>query len=86
MDYATRHNEYVPNLLGEIESAVLISVFVTASYPIYVVLLFRLRFDDFDSFARLVAWVVMVLPSFLFAGLLLARILVVGHEILPFLS
>jgi hypothetical protein len=38
--------------------------------------------DDLGFFSGLVAWIVMVFSFRLFAGLLLVRILVVGHVIL----
>ena len=59
--------------------ALLISLLVTALYAVSAILLCRLAFDDFDSFARLVAGVVMILPRLFFSRLLLLRIPLVGH-------
>jgi hypothetical protein len=59
--------------------ALLISLLVTALYAVGTILLCRLGFDDFDSFARLVAGVVMILSRLFFARLLLLRIPLVGH-------
>jgi hypothetical protein len=63
-------------------SALSTLLLVPALYPVDIVLLFGLGLDDVDSFAGLIARIVVVLSSLLLARLLLLRILVVGHVML----
>jgi hypothetical protein len=60
-------------------SALSTLLLVPALYPVDIVLLFGLGLDDVDSFAGLIARIVVALSSLLLARLLLLRILVVGH-------
>jgi hypothetical protein len=59
--------------------ALLISLLVTALYPIFVGPLFGFIFADVDRFAGHIARIVMELSRLLFARLPLVRILVFGH-------